>query len=292
MAGKYLFRSLRPDQWVKNFFIFLPLIFGKKLFVFPINLKIIVAFCSFSLASSVVYLINDITDIKKDKLYPVKHLRAIASGKVSIKQAKITALILIILSIAFSFTLSAYFRYIIITYIACNIAYSKILKNIVIIDVFCLGGFFLLRILAGSIVAEVVMSHWILIMTTLLALFLGFTKRHQEIKLLKQKAPHHLHLFTKYNIHFIDQMITVVASSTAVAYMLYTVDARTVVEFGTKNLMYSIPFVYYGIFRYLYLISNTCKGNDPTSVLLSDRTLQITIVLWIGVCIAVIYFGL
>ncbi len=286
---KYLFFSLRPKQWIKNLFIFLPLIFGQKLFVFPANLKTVIAFCLFSLAASVVYLVNDIIDIEKDKIHPTKCLRPIASGKVSIRQATVAAFILGIVSIALSFMLNVYFAYTVIIYIVFNFIYSKVLKDAVIIDVFCIGGFFLLRIIAGAIVAATGISHWIIIMTVLLALFLGFNKRRQELKLFEVKATYHRRVLTKYSLYFIDQMIAVITSSIVIAYMLYTVDARTVGEFGTNNLTFSIPFVYYGIFRYLYLIHKVKIDGDPTSVLLSDRMLQLNIVLWIVVCSAAIY---
>jgi 4-hydroxybenzoate polyprenyltransferase len=292
MSIKYLFFALRPKQWIKNLFIFLPLIFGKKLLVFPVNLKTAIAFCLFSLAADVAYLVNDIIDIEEDKTHPTKRLRPIASGRVSIKQAAITACILGILSIVLSFILNVYFGWLVIIYLVFNFIYSKILKNVVIIDVFCISGFFLLRIISGSIVVGVELSHWIIIMTVLLALFLGFNKRRQELQLFERKRTHHRRVLIKYNLYFIDQMIAVITSSIVIAYMLYTVDVRTVKEFGTKSLMFSIPFVYYGIFRYLYLIHKIKRGGDPTRILLSDRMMQVNIVLWIAVCSAVIYLGL
>ena len=288
---KYLFFALRPKQWIKNFFIFLPLIFGKKLFVYPVNLKVMIAFFLFSITSSVVYLINDIIDAEKDKLHPTKRLRPIASGKLKVRDAWIAAAILGAISIACSFLLDIQFGMIVVAYLVFNFLYSKILKNAVIIDVFCIGAFFFLRIIAGSIAANVQMSHWIIFMTVLLSLFLGFNKRRQELSMLGEKAIYHRHALMKYNVYFIDQMVLVITSSIVVCYMLYTVDTRTVKEFGTNHLIYSIPFVYYGIFRYLYLIHKIRKEGDPTRILLSDRMMRINIVLWIAVCIAVIYFG-
>ena len=186
--------------------------------------------------------------------------------------------------------LDVYFGCIVIVYLVFNFIYSKTLKELVIIDVFCIGGFFMLRIISGSVVAGVELSHWIIIMTVLLALFLGFNKRRQELKLLEQKTTHHRRVLAKYSLYFIDQMIAAIISSSVIAYMLYTVDARTVREFGTKNLMFSIPFVYYGIFRYLYLIHKINRDGDPTRILLSDRMMQLNIALWIVVCTVVIYF--
>jgi len=187
--------------------------------------------------------------------------------------------------------LDVYFGWVVVTYIVFNFFYTKFLKDMVIVDVFCLGVFFLLRILAGSVVIKVALSYWIIFMVVLLALFLGFNKRRQELRLLEQKTTIYRKVLDKYNVYFIDQMISVITSSIVVVYMLYTIDARTVKEFGTKHLMLSIPFVYYGIFRYLYLIHKLRKEGDPTRILMFDKKMQISIALWIMVCIGVIYFG-
>lgn len=288
---KDLFLSLRPKQWVKNLFIFLPLIFGKKLFSFPENAASAAAFLIFSLAAGAIYLINDIIDIKKDRLHPAKSRRPLASGKVSVSSAKIAAVVLIIFSTAAAWALNVNFAKIILIYFIFNLLYSRTLKEVVIIDVFCVGGFFLLRVIAGAYIAGIEPSHWIVIMTVLLALFLGFNKRRQELELLKNEAPAHRDVLTKYNIYFIDQMIAVVTSSIVVVYMLYTVDAKTISLFGSRHLMFSIPFVYYGIFRYLYLIHKLHKDADPTQILLSDRNIQASVLLWVVICAAIIYFG-
>jgi 4-hydroxybenzoate polyprenyltransferase len=287
---KYLFFSLRPKHWVKNFLIFLPLIFGKKLFFFAAALQVAAAFFIFSLASGVVYLINDIVDVKNDQLHPTKRLRPIASGKLNLKGAKIAAAVLAAASAIASFWLDINFGWVIIFYLVLNSLYSKGLKDEVIIDVFCLSVFFLLRILAGCIAAEVTISHWIIIMIVLLALFLGFNKRRQELKTLEHKAVLHRQVLAKYNAYFIDQMIAVITPSLVIAYTLYTVDARTVKEFGTHKLLYSIPFVYYGLFRYLYLIHKLKKEGDPTYIVFLDKKLQLDVLLWLIVCITIIYF--
>lgn len=291
MIYKPFFVSLRPQQWIKNLFIFLPLVFGKKLFIFPDNLKSVISFFLFSIAAGVVYLVNDIMDVEKDRQHPTKRLRPVASGILSSQHAWIAAIILGLISTLFSFWLNTYFGWTIIAYLIFNFIYTKSLKDMVIIDVFCIGGFFLLRIIAGSVVAEVEMSHWIVIMTVLLSLFLGFNKRRQELKLPLDKMAPHRSVLIKYNSYFIDQMIAIITSSMVVVYMLYTVDARTVKEFGSMNLMASIPFVYYGIFRYLYLIHQLQIEGDPTRILLSDKKMQINLVLWIVICIVAIYFS-
>lgn len=289
---KYIFFALRPTQWIKNLFIFLPLVFSGKLFESQVYLKILAAFFLFSLAASVAYIFNDICDYEKDKLHPTKRLRPIASGKISIQKAQITAYILGVISVVLSILLNVYFSWIVVTYLLFNLVYTKILKKVVIIDVFCIGGFFLLRILAGIVIAEAKMSHWIIFMTVLLALFMGFNKRRQELRFLEKAATSQHHVLTKYSSYFIDQMITIITSSIVIVYMLYTVDKQIVAKFGTTNLIYSVPFVYYGIFRYLYIIQKQGKDGDPTQILLSDIKMQLNLLLWFIICVAIIYFGL
>lgn len=289
---KYAFFALRPQQWVKNFFIFLPLVFGKKLAVFPYNANTLLAFFAFSLASSAAYLINDIIDVDKDRLHPTKCLRPIASGKIKIKDAYLMAFILACISVLLSFAIKPCLGYLVMFYLMANILYSKVLKKIVLVDTFCIGGFFLIRIAVGSMASDVVMSHWIIFMTFLLALFLGLNKRRQELSLLGKKMARHRSVLLEYSEYFIDQMISVIISSIVVVYMLYTIDARTVKEFGTDHFIYTVPFVYYGIFRYLYIIHKLRKDGDPTRILFFDKSMQINLALWLIVCIGIIYFAL
>lgn len=284
-----LIYSLRPWQWIKNFFILLPLVFGEKIFSFPANFRTGIAFLLFCLVSGSMYLINDIVDAERDRVHPKKKNRPIASGKVGKKQAIVAAVVLLGVSLTGAFCLNMVFGLICITYIVFNILYSKVLKHAVIIDVFCISFFFILRIMAGSVVADVTLSHWMIAMTALLALFLGFNKRRQELHLLEEGAIAHRQVLDKYNVYFIDQMLSVTTSSIVVAYMLYTVDARTVQEFGTTNLLYTVPFVYYGIFRYLYLIHEREEDGDPTNILLSDRKMLVNLIIWVLVCCVIIY---
>jgi 4-hydroxybenzoate polyprenyltransferase len=287
------FSALRPKQWVKNFFIFLPIVFGGKLFEPIIVFRCIAAFFLFSFTASAVYIVNDLIDIKKDKLHPIKKLRPIAAGKISLAQAAATALTLGIISIFLSFSLDVRFGAVVLAYLLLNFIYSKFLKEVIIIDVFCVSLFFLLRIMAGSVVSGVELSHWIVFMIALLALFLGFNKRRQEIVLLAEAAKDHRGVLKKYHTYFIDQISSIVTSSIVVVYMLYTVDARTVKVYGTSHLIYTIPFVYYGIFRYLYILHDKYQEEgDPTRILLSDNKTQINVILWLATCIAVIYCGL
>jgi len=284
-----LFFSLRPKQWVKNFFIFLPLIFGQKLLCFPANLKTLEAFFLFSMVAGVGYLINDVIDFKKDAFHSRTRTRPIASGKISIAKAKAVAWILGTVSLTLSYLFNPSFGFIVTVYFVLNVVYSKILKEKVILDVFCIGFLFILRVVAGGVVAEVELSHWIIVMTGLLALFLGFNKRRQELKLPGEEAVSHRKVLTEYNAYFIDQMISIVTCSIVVAYMLYTTDPRTTAFFGNKNIMISIPFVYYGIFRYLYLIHKLNMNGDPTQLLFRDKSTQLNLVLWLFVCIYAVY---
>jgi len=269
------------------------MIFGGKLFESTTVFHCVEAFFLFSFAAGAVYIVNDLIDIKKDKLHPIKKTRPITSGQITILQAIITAVILGTVSILFSFLLNVRFGSIVLLYFMINIIYSKFLKEVAIVDVFCVSLFFLLRVLAGSVVTGVELSHWIIFMVVLLALFLGFNKRRQEIVLLSETAKSHRGVLKEYHTYFIDQMSAIVTSSIVVVYMLYTVDARTVKVFGTSHLIYTIPFVYYGIFRYLYILHDKCQGEgDPTRILFLDRKTQVNIILWLITCIAVIYFGL
>ena len=194
------------------------------------------------------------------------------------------------LSIILSFAVNVYFGYILVIYLVFNFLYSKILKEVVIIDVFCISVFFLLRIISGGIVTEIQLSHWIIIMSTLLTLFLGFNKRRQELRLFGGKAHNHRRVLTKYSVYFIDYMIKVSTFLILISYILYTVDARTIMISGTKNLTYTIPFVCCGIFRYLYLINKVKSDGDPVYILFSDRIMQLSVALWVVVFIGVIYF--
>jgi len=284
-----LFLAMRPRQWVKNLFIFLPLIFGKKLFVFPENINTLFAFFLFSMASSSSYLINDIIDLEKDRFHPVKRLRMLASGKIMVKTALILSCILAAVSAIGSFALNPQLSLLMLAYLAGNILYSRYLKTIVIIDVFCLAGFFVLRIMAGTLTATVEFSYWMIFMIALLALFLGFSKRRMDLKLLKEDARVSRSVLAKYNLYFIDQMVAVLTSSIVVVYMLYTVSDRTVALFGSTKLIYTVPFVYYGIFRYLYMIHKIGAMEDPTKILFKDKIMALNIVLWILVCAVIIY---
>ena len=287
---KYFLLLLRPKQWVKNLFIFIPLIFGKKFFSFHHVIYSSTTFFIFCIVSGVAYIFNDIQDLENDKVSPVKASRPLVSNKINIKEASLIACFLGILGILWAFYFNLKLGLLVSLYLFINLLYSKILKKIVIIDVFCIAGFFLLRIVAGAVVIQVEVSHWLIFMIILLALFLGFNKRRREIENLKEKAILSRDVLERYDIYFIDQMNSIIAASIVATYMLYTIDLRTVNMFGTKNLIYTIPFVYYGIFRFIYLMHKKEVDSDPVNVLFSDFKMKLNIVLWVLVCFIVIYF--
>lgn len=289
---KYLFFALRPKHWIKNLFVFMPLIFGQKLFSFPENAQVSAIFLAFCLMASSVYILNDLLNLEEDKNHRVKRLRPIASGKIAHSSAAAAAALLFCVSLAGGFAVNPAAGWVLVLYFVFNLAYSLFLRSVVIVDVFCIGLFFFLRIVAGTATAQVDFSHWMIFMVALLALFLGFSKRRKEIQTQGVSGSGSRSVLAKYNVYFLDQMISILTSSIVVVYMLYTVDERTTGQFGTNHLIYTIPFVYFGIFRYLYLVHNSKRAEDPTFVLFSDRMIQLCVFLWGMTAIAVIYFKL
>lgn len=283
---KAMLTSLRISHWAKGIFIYLPLIFGKSLFDLEAFWRTSVMFVLFGSASSAMYLINDVCDIQEDRAHPQKKLRPIAAGKIAPLHALLAAAVLLSTILPCSLLLSSHATSVLIFYVGLNFLYVRALKHAVIIDVFCLGAFFYLRIVAGSVASGVALSNWILVCTVLLALFLGYNKRRYDIDFSKHDRP----VMSKYDKYFLDRVISVVASSLVMAYSLYVIDAETIHRFGTNHLLYTIPFVYYGIFRYMYLLDTKWWGGDPVKILFADYKLQISIVLWLIVTVVVIYF--
>lgn len=280
---------LRVPDWIKNTFLFTPIIFSKHLFQIGPLIKISIASILFSLISSTGYIINDIIDLNKDRNHPIKQNRPIASGKISVENALQIGIALTIFSISVSFWLNRKFGLILVIYLILEIIYSFFLKHKVILDIFGIGSGFILRVLAGAVVIEVEISKWLLICTGLIALFLGFSKRRYELILLGDEAYKHREVLTEYSPYFLDQMISVVTASTLIAYTLYTLSPETINKFGTDNLIFTIPFVLYGIFRYLYLIHQKAEGGNPTKLLLTDIPLLINLALWGLTAIVIIY---
>ena len=288
MSVKYLFIAMRPYQLLKNVFILMPLVFGRQLFNFLALSKTIFMFLLFSLISSAIYLINDVVDLQEDRQHPIKRLRPLASGKITVFQAKIAAMVISGIVIPLSFILDIYAGWIILAYTALNCVYMRVLKKVVIIDAFCIAAFFYLRILGGAVTSGAELSNWIILCTVLIALFLAFNKRRYDLRFSRG----HLLTHAKYSKYFIDQMISIISSSIVMAYALYVMDTKTQERFGTGHLIYTVPFVYYGIFRYLYLVDKKGLGGDSAFILLKDHKTQLNLILWIMICIAIIYFKL
>ncbi len=276
-----ILRSMRPKQWTKNIILFAPLVFSQTITNKQLAISSFISFMVFCFLSGSVYILNDLIDIKQDRVHPLKSKRPLASGRLSPVYAVITLLALLALSVYISL---AYLNYLFIlvagSYLILQIAYSTVLKHIVIIDVFSIAAGFLLRVLAGAEAIEVTFSTWLFFCTILLALFLALSKRRHEILLLDEKAINHRKILFEYSADLLDQMISIVTTTTLIAYILYTISPETVDHFGTDNLKYTVPFVLYGIFRYLYLIHQKNEGGSPEKVLLNDKPILITVILY------------
>lgn len=283
--------SLRPKQWTKNLFIFAGILFSQNLFDLPLLLNAIAAYFIFCALSGAMYIINDLTDLKQDRNHPVKSRRPIASGRLSSRRATLTAIILLPLSLALSYCLEPSFFFAALAYMLLQFSYSFALKRIVILDVFAIACGFVLRVVAGAAVVAVEVSPWILICTILLSLLLALNKRRHELVTLGDEAQMYRKVLAEYSPYFLDQMIAAVNASTVVAYALYTVSAETVTKFGTKNLVFTIPFVLYGIFRYQYLVHQKGEGGSPENMLVSDIPLLVDVFLWVLAVGIILYKG-
>lgn len=252
-------------------------------------MKAVIAFIAFCVLSSSLYILNDLKDLEEDKHHPIKSKRPLASGRLKKSHAILSFVILSSLGFILAVTLNRNFFIIALVYFILQIAYSFRLKHVVILDVFVIAAGFLIRVVAGGLAIEVSLSSWLLICTTLLALFLALGKRRHELVLLEEEASDHRPILEEYNPYFLDQLIAVVTASIVIAYCLYTIDAKTVAKFGTTNLLYTVPFVFYGIFRYLYLIHQESKGGSPETLILKDKPLLIDIFLWIASAVFILY---
>ncbi|TDI34168.1 MAG: decaprenyl-phosphate phosphoribosyltransferase [Acidobacteria bacterium] len=284
-----LFLSLRPHQWTKNLVVLAALVFAQRLFDGPSVLVASGALVIFCLLSGAVYLVNDLADLEQDRKHPVKRNRPLAAGKLSPRLATGAAVVLVTGGLVAAYWLAPGFGVVATIYFATMTAYSFILKNIVILDVLVVAFGFVLRAVAGALAIDVVFSNWLLICTLLAALFLALAKRRQELTLLASGAAEHRRILGEYSPYLLDQMIAVVTASTLVSYALYTLAPETVAKFGTDRLIWTLPFVLYGIFRYLYLVHQKEEGGDPTKVLLNDRPILVTVALWAATIVTLIY---
>jgi 4-hydroxybenzoate polyprenyltransferase len=284
-----LFITLRPQQWVKNFVLFAGLIFSQNLDKPELILKSVAGFALFCLLSSSVYIFNDIMDIESDRKHPLKSSRPIASGKISLSTATLLFIVFALIALGLSFMLNPIFALAALGYFVLNLLYSVYLKNVVIIDVMCIAAGFVIRAVAGAVIIGVEISAWLVVCTILLALFLGFGKRRHELWLLENQATDHRKILSEYSPYFLDQMISVVTASTVIAYTFYTLSSEVETKLGTKHMDLTIPFVLYGVFRYLYLIHQKEGGGSPTRMLLTDKPILANVILWLLAVVLIVY---
>ena len=284
-----LFVSLRPKQWSKNLLVFAGLVFSRNLFDTTNLLRSLGGFVAFCLLSGAVYLINDLADVENDRLHPLKRSRPIASGRLKPGAAKVAAVVAAALALAGGFALDWRFGVIGLGYFVMQLAYSFKLKHMVVLDVMTVAAGFALRAVAGTVLVHVTISPWLFVCTILFALFIALAKRRHELLFLEGGGAAHRSVLEMYSEALLDQMMAVATSSTVIAYCLYTIAPETVAKFGTHNLMLTVPFVLYGVYRYLYLVYRKEMGGAPEKVLLTDVPLMVDGLLWMASVVAVLY---
>jgi 4-hydroxybenzoate polyprenyltransferase len=280
---------MRPRQWAKNLFVFAGLLFAQKLFTGPAAALAAAAFVLFCALSGAMYLLNDVADREKDRLHPKKRERPVASGRLSVPVALAAAGVLIVAALGASVAISWRFAGVAAAYAALLTAYSVWLKHLVLVDVLVVAVGFVLRAVGGAVAIDVEISGWLLICTILLALFLALGKRRHEYLALGGEAARHRPILAEYSAALLDQMIAVVTASAVTAYALYTMSPETVAKFHTHLLPATLPFVLYGIFRYLYLLYRKDLGGNPSELFLHDAPLLVNTFLWFLVVLVIIY---
>ncbi len=287
LAG--LIKTMRLKQWTKNGFVLAGLIFDGKLFDLPMVLSALVVMLGFCLISSSVYILNDLVDIEKDRLHPRKRLRPLPNGQLNPSFAKVGAVLLAVVSILATGLVSLWAGVIVTSYLILNVWYSFRLKDLVIIDVMMIAGFFVLRVVAGVVVVDVSnFSPWLYVCVSLLALFLGFGKRRHEFALLEENAVGHRASLAHYNLPLLDQILGIVTTSGLLAYTLYTFEAKTALA-QDGHMLLTVPFILYAAFRYLYLIHVEKRGGAPEDLLFEDRPFLLSVLLWGLSVVGVIY---
>jgi 4-hydroxybenzoate polyprenyltransferase len=282
--------SLRPEQWTKNVLLFAGLIFAQRLRDGHAVVVSVAAFVVFCALSSVVYLVNDLHDRDADRRHPTKAQRPIASGALRPAVAATTAALLAVGAMAAALAINRAFALVGAIYLVLLTLYSARLKHVVILDVLTLASGFVLRAIGGAVAIQVPFSSWLLLLTLLLALFIGLSKRRAEIVALADEATGHRRILAEYSPYLLDQMIGVVTASTVLAYAFYTISPDTVQRFNTDKLLYTVPFTIYGIFRYLYLVHRREGGGNPSELLVTDRPLLACVALW-GAAVVIILYG-
>jgi 4-hydroxybenzoate polyprenyltransferase len=285
---KSLLKTMRPKQWAKNVFLLAAIVFDRKLTNMDAMLHTILGILVFSLVASVVYIINDIADAEADRQHPIKRERPIAAGKLPLRVAWASALVLLVISFPLAFWLSPAFAFIALLYLILNLFYSKWLKHVVLLDIILLASLYVIRVAAGVALIDVVrFSPWIYIFTTFLALLMGAGKRRAELSEIADGPNAQRRVLEGYTLAFLDQLITLASGMTIITYSLYTFSAPNLPD--NHAMMLSIPFIMYAIFRYQYLLQVIGTGSAPEELVLADRPLQLAIALW-GLTVLVVFY--
>jgi len=284
-----LVKALRVYQWSKNVLVFIPLAFALQLHVPGQVLRSVLAFVAFCAASSAVYLLNDIMDVKRDRLHPEKRERPLASGAMRIPTAAVLSVLLAIASLLVGLFLGRTFLFMVLFYLGLHVLYNAGLKDVVIVDVLIVAVGFPLRAIAGAVALDVIFSNWLVVCTLFGALFLSISKRRHEIHLLEQEALNHRGVLGAYSVPYLDALNLIVAGGTLITYTIYTCSPEVVERLGTDKLYATLPFVVYGLFRYLYLVHHDLDVGDPSRALIKDRPLCIAVLLWALACIIILY---
>jgi len=284
-----LLKTMRPRQWAKNIFVFAGIVFDQQLILLDSVLRVSLTFVLLSLTASSIYVLNDLVDIEKDRQHPKKKHRPLPSGELPVRVAQIAAVLLPVISIGGGFLFSPALGVVLSIYYLIHVVYSFYLKNIVLLDIFAISAGFVLRVIAGVVVISVRnFSPWLYMCMGLLALFLAIGKRRQEFLQLGENAAQIRPAFAHYNLNLLNDMLRLVITATAIAYTLYATEADTALIAPSLMLM-TVPFVYYALFRYLYVIHVKGDGGDPTDVLYTDRPLQVSILLWGTTVVLLLY---
>ena len=282
MSAMPYIKLLRPHQWVKSGFVLAGLLFGHAWTQPSVVEKVILAALAFALAASAVYVINDLADRKQDREHPEKRRRPLASGAVSVAQALALGVACLAAALLLAWASSATVFFIVIAYVALNVGYSLGLKHVVLLDVFIISSGFMMRLLAGTLGVGIVPSHWLLLCGLAITLFLGFAKRRAELNVMAGRGGIHRRVLDDYDPVLLDMLIGICAASAIIGYSLYTVSPETLAMHGTDHLIYTVPFVFYGVFRYLFLLHRRNGGGDPAAALLQDVHLLAAFLGWVA----------
>lgn len=285
-----LVKAARPHQWVKNLFVAAPLVFARRMNDPDALLRALIAFACFCLLSSAVYLLNDVVDVEKDRAHPVKRFRPVASGAIGVGTARLAAGLAAVGSLAVGLMLDPAFAAVGAGYLLLNVAYSFALKRVAFVDVGCIALGFLLRVLGGAFAIPVPPSGWLLVCTVLLASFLGFGKRAHELRVAGERGGVQRAVLEAYHPQVLQGLLYVLAILTVLTYAAYTQSPHALEFFGTRSLIFTLPFVTYGIFRFLWITARQSDAESPTDAMLRDRTFILNLVAWAAAIVLIIYY--